>query len=138
MYDRNLASKMDQLPTAALNEVLGGTVKHDEVKVHYSTNKEFESMAKKFEIMSDLRVKFHCSAWLQTDTFPPCRVECHGLLTKALSRSCIKIIREFTWYPLVHGKGTRLDMIASKLIRSWFNAIFIYNDIFMNCEQILG
>ncbi len=57
VYDQNFLAMVDQLPFADVNAVLRGSVTQEEVRVQYSSNKEFENLAKRLEIMSDLRVR---------------------------------------------------------------------------------
>lgn len=49
-------ARIHQLPTASLSEVFSGTAHHSEVKLQYQNKKDFESIAKRLKIMSDLRV----------------------------------------------------------------------------------
>ena len=56
MYDSEFVNKVHQLPSASLSEVLEGRLSHNEVKLQYLNKKEFESVAKRLKIMSDLRV----------------------------------------------------------------------------------
>lgn len=44
------------MPLVSLQQVLQETVPHEAARVQYSSNKEFESMAKQLKLMSDLRV----------------------------------------------------------------------------------
>ena len=56
LYDQEFVARIHQLPTASLSEVFSGTAHHSEVKLQYQNKKDFESIAKRLKIMSDLRV----------------------------------------------------------------------------------
>ena len=56
MYDKEFVTRVHQLPSATFSEVLSGTFNHAEVKLQYQNKKDFESIAKRLKIMSDLRV----------------------------------------------------------------------------------
>lgn len=56
MYDREFVGAVHRLPLGNLQEVIHGTVLHEEVRVQYHSNKEFEAMAKQLKIMSDHKV----------------------------------------------------------------------------------
>lgn len=44
------------MPLVTLQQVLQGTVPHEAAKVQYSSDKEYENMAKQLKLMADLRV----------------------------------------------------------------------------------
>lgn len=54
IYDQKFVGGVDELPLVTLQQVLHGTQQAS--KVQYSSDKEFESMAKQLKLMSDLRV----------------------------------------------------------------------------------
>lgn len=56
VYDKEFVTRVYMLPSATLSEVLDGRVSHAEVKVQYTSKKDFESVAKRLKIMPDLRV----------------------------------------------------------------------------------
>lgn len=56
VYDKEFVARIHQLPSASLSEVFSGTARHSEVKLQYQNRKDFESIAKRLKIMSDLRV----------------------------------------------------------------------------------
>ena len=56
IYDLEFVTRVRKLPSATLSEVLDGSSSHSEVKLQYSNKKDFESIAKRLKIMSDLRV----------------------------------------------------------------------------------
>ena len=58
MYDVEFVARVQQLPSASLSEVISGTYPHAEVKLQYQNKKDFESVAKRLKIMSDLRVSY--------------------------------------------------------------------------------
>lgn len=56
VYDKEFVARIHGLPTASLSEVFSGVSPHAEVKLVYQNKKDFESIAKRLKIMSDLRV----------------------------------------------------------------------------------
>lgn len=58
VYDREFVVRVQRLPTASLSEVVSGASPHAEVKLQYQNKKDFESVAKRLKIMSDLRVSY--------------------------------------------------------------------------------
>lgn len=56
IYDRDFVGSVNKLPMVTLQQVLQGTVPHEAAKVQYSSDKEFETMAKQLKLMADLRV----------------------------------------------------------------------------------
>ena len=56
VYDKEFVDRVYKLPSATLSEVLDGRVSHTEVKLQYTSKKDFEAMAKRLKIMPDLRV----------------------------------------------------------------------------------
>ena len=56
MYDNEFVARVYKLPSASLPEVLDGRASHTEVKLQYTSKKDFEAMAKRLKIMPDLRV----------------------------------------------------------------------------------
>lgn len=75
-----------------LQQVLHATVPHKAAKVQYSSDKEFESMAKQLKLMSDLRVSLpNRVIGYGIMVVVHCRLEYHEQHTEALSVSCTKI-----------------------------------------------
>ena len=62
MYDTEFVARIHKLPSATLSEVLDRRVSHAEVKLQYANNKEFETIAKRLKVMSDLRVSVYYKA----------------------------------------------------------------------------
>jgi hypothetical protein len=58
VYDKEFVARVQQLPSASLSDVFGGSSPHAEVKLQYQNKKDFESVAKRLKIMSDLRVSY--------------------------------------------------------------------------------
>lgn len=61
VYDKEFVARIHRLPSASLSEVFSGTSHHAEVKLQYQNKKDFESIAKRLKIMSDLRVNMDYS-----------------------------------------------------------------------------
>jgi len=81
IYDKEFITGVNQLPLVTIQQVVHGTVPHNAARLQYSSNKEFESMAKQLKLMSDLRVSipvFHTSI-LSRSLF---RLVCHVQHTK--------------------------------------------------------
>ena len=55
-YDRHFVESVYELPLVTINQVISGNLEHEAARVQYSTNKEYEKMAKQLKLMSDLRV----------------------------------------------------------------------------------
>ena len=74
MYDKEFVARIHQLPSATLSEVFSGTSHHAEVKLQYQNKKDFESIAKRLKIMSDLRVSYnflyHSARYRPTHSLP--------------------------------------------------------------------
>lgn len=60
IYDQEFVARIQNLPTATISQVFGGSSGHEEVKLQYTNKKHFETMAKQLKIMSDLRVSELC------------------------------------------------------------------------------
>ena len=56
VYDKEFVDRVYKLPSVTLSEVLYHTVSHTEVKLQYTSKKDFEATAKRLKIMPDFRV----------------------------------------------------------------------------------
>lgn len=55
-YDQHFVESVYELPLVTVNQVISASLDHEAARVQYSTNKEYENMAKQLKLMSDLRV----------------------------------------------------------------------------------
>lgn len=69
-YDKHFVESIYELPLVTVNQVMSAGLEHEAAQVQYSTNKEYESMAKKLKLMSDLRVIYLILLLLQQSSPP--------------------------------------------------------------------
>ena len=118
MYDKEFVGAVKKLPLVSLGEVING-VQASEVRVHYSSNKEFEKMANQLKIMSDLRVSWNA---------PNKQLQNSVMFTEWCSKDCLSRHCQFHVQEQTHSFNAQLmEWLLSKIISHQIILMKLYN-----------